>query len=179
MSATRAYLALRPGDVDAWLGPPPPPPPPAEDPPPPAEDPPPPQDPPPPGDDPFPAGGDPPPPLLGTSPLQPASTPTIVTPTHMLGVGRPRFAAGVLTTRLAVPGAGRITQRATVVIGGRIRTVCIARAQRSRVGAMTLRCRLSSAAKRQLRSRKRELIVRTYFTPLQGRPTAVTRRVMS
>ncbi len=167
VSATRAYLALRPGDVDAWLSPPPPPPPPPPD-----------EDPPPPGDDPLPAGGDPPPPLLGTSPLQPASVPTIVTPTRALGVGRPRFAAGVLTTRLALPGAGRITQRALVVIGGRIRTVCIARALGSRVGAMTVRCRLSSAAKRQLRSRKRELIVRTYFTPLHGRPTAVTRRVI-
>jgi hypothetical protein len=186
VSAARAFLGVRPDDVAAWLSSPPPGDPPPPDPPPPGDPPPPdppPSDPPPPGDSPPPV--DPPMsysplPGLAVPPVQQSSVPPplpTVTHARSLTVGLPSVAAGVITTYLSLPGPGRISQRATTRAGGRVFTVCRAGSTRKRAGALTMRCRLSSAARGLLRSRSLKLLVRTGFAPVQGTPRAVTRGV--
>jgi hypothetical protein len=170
VSAARAFLGVRPDDVAAWLSQPPPAEPQPPDPPPSA------------GLSPsanpavaysqFPGLAAPP---VQQSPVHPP--PPTVTQTRSLTVGPPSVAAGVITTRLSLPGPGRVNQRATTSARGRVLTVCTARATRTRAGAVTMRCRLSSAARGLLRSRSLNLLVRTGFAPAQGSPRAVTRRV--
>jgi hypothetical protein len=169
VSATRAFLRGRPDDVAAWLSPPPPADPPPSDPPPSVES----------SPSANPPGSYSPFPNLAAPPVQqsPVLPPQTVAQTRSLTVGPPRVAAGVITTRLNLPGPGRASQRATASARGRVFTVCTARATRTRAGALTMRCRLSSAAREQLRSRSLKLLVRTGFTPAQGRPSAVTRRI--
>jgi hypothetical protein len=152
VSSTRAFLAARPGEADAWLdstsetGSPLPEGPPA-------------------------APSDPP--LSPPSPSPPSPPPT--TPVRALSLTPPKVAGGVLTTRLDLPVPGRLSQRATTRVGKVILTVCRAWATRTQSGVATMRCRLSSAAKRLLRSRPLKLTVKIWFRPVGGRLTAITR----
>jgi hypothetical protein len=97
--------------------------------------------------------------------------------TRALAVGRPKVVAGVIITRLTLPGPGRVGQRATTKVGEATLRVCAARTRRKRAGRMTMRCRLSSSARRLLRSRVLRLTLRTRFVPDGGQAIVRTRRL--
>jgi hypothetical protein len=152
VSSARAFIAARPGEADAWLNPPP---------------------------------GDPPPVTHGTSPppasplIGPAGSgpPPSGSTLTALRFGRLRFAGGVITTQLELPAPGRTSQRAISIVRGHIRTACLTRAVRTVAGVVTLRCRLSPAALRLLRSGSLKLTLRNWFIPTRGRAELVLRRL--
>jgi hypothetical protein len=86
---------------------------------------------------------------------------------------------GVLVTRLRLPEPGALNQRATIrTADGRI-GVCATRAQATGMGGVTLRCELSTAARRRLRKRWLRLDVRTTFAPAAGRSETLARGVLA
>lgn len=158
VGALRAFIAERPAELAAWLGPPSEPP-----------------------------SGAPSPAVSGEEPCSsllpqrpgarggapgPASVPTL-----RLRIGPSRAAGGSISTRLDVPGAGWATQRATATFEGRRRTVCRGRAHSHRAGPLTVSCRLSIRAQRRLASGSLRLRVKVGFAPRAGRPSFDTRRL--
>lgn len=152
VAATRAFLASRPAEVDAWLAPPAGPGPGS-----------------PAGSSPAEAGA-----VAASGPPGGAPAPAAVP--SPLRFGRPRLDGWDVVTRVATPGAGRLGQRATIRVGERtIRTVCTAGARRPAAAVVALRCRLWPFARARLRGgRLGPLSVRTWFVPPSGRPRATT-----
>ena len=74
----------------------------------------------------------------------------------------------VLTTRVKVPGAGRIFQVATTKQGAQVTTRCKAVKKASRAATYTLTCKLGRAGRAALRRAKMTLTVTTTFTPTGG-----------
>lgn len=83
----------------------------------------------------------------------------------------------VLTTRVKVPGAGRIFQVATTKQGGKVTTRCKAVKKASRAATYTLTCKLGKAGRAALRKAKMTLTVTTTFTPTGGVKAATTQTV--
>ncbi len=93
-------------------------------------------------------------------------------------VGRSTVAGGVLTTRLSLPGPGRISKRATIGAGGAV-MACASRLEVREAGSMTLRCQLSADARRRLRARWLRLEVEIRFSPQAASPESITRTVVA
>ena len=74
----------------------------------------------------------------------------------------------VLTTRVKVPGAGRIFQVATTKQGAQVTTRCKAVKKASRAATYTLTCKIGKAGRAALRKAKMTLTVTTTFTPTGG-----------
>jgi hypothetical protein len=89
--------------------------------------------------------------------------------------GRFAVANGVLVSRIWVSGAGAVGQRVSISTRrGRLR-VCTADEKTQQAGPVTLRCKLSDAARRRLRKKPLRLKAYTTFVPL-GRAGIATVR---
>ena len=155
------YLEERPGEVAAWLAAPTPPLElPAEPGPDAAE----------PGPDAAEVSGDGSAPAVAPS----ASTPAVVR--AKLRVGKVSRSRSVVSTRVRVPATGPVSQRMIMTVRGRNVTACAVGARRLKAGLHTLRCRLSTTARRRLRAGKVRLTVRTR---LSGTPLVRTRLTLA
>lgn len=76
--------------------------------------------------------------------------------------------AVILTTRVTVPGTGRITQRASTRAGRRTTTRCVAIRRATTAATYTLTRTMGRAARAQLRRRAMRVSLRTTFTPTGG-----------
>lgn len=83
----------------------------------------------------------------------------------------------VLTTKVKVPGAGKIIQAATTKKGVKLTTRCKAAKTVSRAATYSLTCKIGKAGRAALRKAKMTLAVRTTFTPTGGTLAAKTQRV--
>ena len=83
----------------------------------------------------------------------------------------------VLTTRVKVPGAGKIIQAATTKKGSKLTTRCKAAKTSSGTATYTLTCKIGKAGRGALRKAKMTLTVRTTFTPTGGTLAAKTQTV--
>jgi CotH kinase protein len=92
--------------------------------------------------------------------------------------GRSTVAGGFLTTRLSLPGPGRISKRATIGVGGAV-MACASRLEVKGAGATALRCQLSADARRRLRARWLRLEVEIRFSPQAASPESITRTVVA
>jgi hypothetical protein len=84
-----------------------------------------------------------------------------------LELDRSRLSRGVLLGRVEVPGAGLVSLAART-FGERPALACAARASAAAGGVLTLRCRLSSAVRRRLATRRVKLRLRPSFDPGAG-----------
>jgi hypothetical protein len=83
----------------------------------------------------------------------------------------------VLTTRVKVPGAGKIVQTATTKNGAKVTTRCRAAKTASRAATYTLTCKIGKAGRAALRKAKMTLTVTTTFTPTGGALASKTQTV--
>lgn len=83
-------------------------------------------------------------------------------------------ANGVLTTQMSVTGAGDVIQWANIRVAKKTVGVCSTSESAKGAEGLTLRCRLSPAAKRRLRTRRLKVNVSTAFTPTGAGPETVT-----
>ena len=83
----------------------------------------------------------------------------------------------VLTTRVKVPGAGKIIQAATTKKGSKLTTRCKAAKTTSDAATYTLTSKIGKAGRGALRKAKMTLTVRTTFTPTGGTLAAKTQTV--
>ena len=74
----------------------------------------------------------------------------------------------VLTTRVKVPGAGRIVQTATTKKGAKVTRRCRAAKTAAGAATYTLKCKIGKAGRTALRKAKMTLTVTTTFTPTGG-----------
>jgi ABC-type phosphate transport system substrate-binding protein len=125
------------------------------------------------------------------TPTTPAPTPTTPTPTtpappvptkpsNAFSVPTLRGSSTQLTSTATLPGPGRLTVKATFKSGRRTVTAGSASASKSSAGNVSIRIRLSSAAKRALgkaKSRKLSFTVSYTFTPTGGDARTVTKKV--
>ncbi len=95
-----------------------------------------------------------------------------------LHVGRPAISAGTLTTSLIVHGAGAVGYRAEIRTVRGVVTVCSTRIQASGAGPLTVRCRLSAAARKRLSRRWLTLRINTQFVPAGGSPESVSHEIV-
>jgi hypothetical protein len=152
VTETRDFAAGRPAEADAFLRPPPP-------------------------------SGQPPasgPKTTESTPVVPVVPPaggSVPPSLRPLGIGKPSFAGGFITTRLVLPGAGRVSLRAFSTVRGRVRTACFTQAARAASASLTLRCRLSADARRRLRAGKLHLTLRHWFIPARGTAEMALRRL--
>lgn len=131
-------------------------------------------------------------PLRAPDPAGPAptgkGTPAPASPSQATAVGRAvfrltsgtaprRLAAGTrtITTRIAVSQPGTIRQLGRITGGSA--AACSATLAVRRAGAYSLRCRLTAAARRTLRTRDLTMSVVTTFRPSGGEAASVTQRV--
>lgn len=99
----------------------------------------------------------------------------VVDRTHRIG---PSFVSGpFVATRLWVLGAGRAAQHVSATFEGRRRLVCRGQSRSDRAGTLTVRCRLSDAARRRLASGPLTLRIAVAFVPRAGKPLSDTRRL--
>jgi len=82
-----------------------------------------------------------------------------------------------LTSSVAVPGPGKLTQRVTRKSRGATLTVCKTSGQVTKAGTVKLTCKLSSATRAALRKRSLRVSVKTTFTPTGGLPAHKTQTV--
>ena len=86
--------------------------------------------------------------------------------------------AVTLTTRVTVPGAGRIAQRATTKTGKKTTTRCGAKTTAAKAATYTLTCTMGRAARAQLRRSGMRVSLRTTFTPTGAAAASRTQRVV-
>ncbi len=73
-----------------------------------------------------------------------------------------------MTTRVRVPGAGRIVQTATTKQGDKVTRRCRAAKTAAGAATYTLKCKIGKAGRTALRRAKMTLTVTTTFTPTGG-----------
>ncbi len=95
-----------------------------------------------------------------------------------LRVGATRGTRATLTTSLRVPGAGLVTQRATVRIGSRTVSLCTVRVTARAAGPLSVRCRLGRAAQRLRAAGALRANLTTRFAPAAGAPQTLTRKLV-
>lgn len=103
------------------------------------------------------------------------------TPSNSFTVRSTRAARSTITTRVNVPGAGRITQRATrsTRSGASARAlVCTTSRTASRAATYTLTCKANSATRKAQRRGAVRVLVRTTFTPTGGTARTISRTVV-
>ena len=106
------------------------------------------------------------------------------TPSNTFVVRRPAVRGAALSTRVVVPGAGRITQRgtrrATAAGAHAVRrvTACTASRTAARAGTLTITCRLNAATQAARRTGRVSLRVSTTFMPSGGTARTTTRTVI-
>ena len=105
---------------------------------------------------------------------RPAATPAAAR--AKLRIGKSAAAGSVVSTRVRVPAGGPVSQRMIMTVRGRNVTACAVGARRLKSGLHTLRCRLSTTARRRLRAGKVRLTVRTR---LSGTPLVRTRLTLA
>lgn len=121
-------------------------------------------------------GGEPERPEKPVQPPTPiiASTPR---PVGALGLGRARRSGKLLSVRVGIPGAGTLRLVATMGARGNERPVCSARADVAAARAMTMHCKLSSAALSRLAKHFLRLKLTAIFEPAGADRVQVTRRI--
>jgi hypothetical protein len=146
---TRAFIAARPGDVAEWLG---------------DEG---------PGETGETPHGD------DRTPVPDAPQPhlQIHLPKRSFSVGRTWVAGGVLRLQVRTRSRGLLTQRVTVQAESGPIVVCRGQKQLKRPRRLTLRCRLTDSARAQLRQGHQGISVLIRFTPVDGKPQNLVRRV--
>lgn len=80
---------------------------------------------------------------------------------------------GVLSTDLTVTGPGEISQWAKMRVAKKTVGVCSTSETAGNAESLTLRCRLSSTARRRLQARRLRVTVNTAFAPTGGSPEIV------
>ena len=123
--------------------------------------------------------GDGPAPVVPESPEDPRanpSAPAALTP-QPVQVGRPTLVRGVLVSRLSVPEAGQLIQRARIKTAKGDASVCSAGLEASGGGQLTVRCRLSEFGLRRLRARWLRIGIETRFTASTGRTEVSSGRI--
>jgi len=93
-----------------------------------------------------------------------------------LRVGKFSRSRSVMSTRVRVLATGPVSQRMIMTVRGRNVTACAVGARRLKAGLHSLRCRLSTTARRRLRAGKVRLTVRTR---LSGTPLVRTRLTLA
>ena len=83
----------------------------------------------------------------------------------------------ILTTKVKVPSAGKISQVATSKKGKKSTTRCKAAKTTSDAATYTLICKIGKAGRAALRKAKMTLTLRTTFTPTGGTLAAKTQTV--
>ena len=83
----------------------------------------------------------------------------------------------LLTTRVKVPGAGRIAVKATTKKGTKLTTRCTAAKTAARAAVYTVSCKIGKTGRAALRKAKMTLAMRTTFTPTGGTLAAKTQTV--
>jgi hypothetical protein len=83
----------------------------------------------------------------------------------------------VLTTRVRVPGAGKIVQTATTKKGAKVTRRCRAAKTAAGAATYTLKCKIGKAGRTALRRAKMTLTVTTTFTPTGGVKASKTQTV--
>lgn len=109
-----------------------------------------------------------------------AATP-VAAPSNAFTIGATSLRDLTIRTRISVPGAGRLTQRATGYrrSGAAARLqVCSASKTATEPGVYTLTCRGSSAARTASRRGPIRVSVQTTFKPVGGTPRSVTRKLV-
>lgn len=148
VKATREFIADRPDELDAWLGPEA-------------------------GEaKPLDASSSAQAPSTASAPSQPPSS---LLRLHISLVPRD---GGILRSRMHLPEAGQVGQRVTIATADGVVRVCAARARAKRAGAVTLRCRLSPAARKRLRARWLTMRVTIRFESQNGSSETVSGKVV-
>ncbi len=89
--------------------------------------------------------------------------------------GAPRVGeGGTLRTRLALDGPGVLTQRGAILTSDGLLTVCFRRLEIERPAVLTVRCRLSAAARERLSQRRLKVTLVTRFRAADGRVDVTT-----
>ncbi|MFM9077615.1 MAG: InlB B-repeat-containing protein, partial [Solirubrobacterales bacterium] len=83
----------------------------------------------------------------------------------------------LITSRVKVPGKGRITQRATARKGKKPRTWCKTSKKVGAAGTYRLKCNLGKKGRKAIRKQALKLTLRTTFTPTGGETVTVTRKL--
>jgi CotH kinase protein len=107
--------------------------------------------------------------------LEPPAPPSTL---PVLGFGPSKVVGNVVSTRVAIPGGGIVTQRVTARLSGRRIQVCSDRESRSTVAKLTVRCRLSQQAREARAEGPLRLRVRVGFSP-EGGKARFANRVLS
>jgi len=117
----------------------------------------------------------------GTSASSAASAAVTPTPSNVFTVTKAKAkvakASILLTTRVTVPGAGRIALKATTKKGTKLTTRCTAAKTAARAAVYTVSCKIGKTGRAALRKAKMTLAVRTTFTPTGGTLAAKTQTV--
>ncbi len=110
--------------------------------------------------------------------VTPTATPA---PSNVFTVSRAKAkitgASIVLTTRVRVPGVGRIVQTATTKKGAKVTRRCRAAKTAAGAATYTLKCKIGKAGRTALRKAKMTLTVTTTFTPTGGVKASKTQTV--
>lgn len=114
-----------------------------------------------------------------TPSVSPTPTPG-PTPSNAFRIGSTSVSGSTIRTRVRVPGAGRLSQRATrSTRGASARAlVCTDSRRAARAGTLTLTCRVNSAARNARRRGSVRVLVRTTFTPTGGIARSTERSVV-
>ena len=92
-------------------------------------------------------------------------------------VGRSTLVRGVLVSRLSVPEAGQLIQRAQIKTAKGDAKICSTSVEAGGGGQLTLRCRLSAFALRRLNARWLRVGIETRFTSSTGRTELASGRI--
>ena len=84
----------------------------------------------------------------------------------------------LITSKVKVSGAGKITQRATTGKGKKMKTWCKASKKAGKAGTYTLKCNLGKKGRSALRKQALKLTLRTTFTPTGGTARSTVRTVV-
>ena len=98
----------------------------------------------------------------------PAATPKL---SRRLSIDRSQLDRGLLTVRASVPGPGKLTQRAELVIPSGRLTACATSQRADAPGTLIVTCRLSAEVRRHLATRWLRLQMWLRFQPLTGEAT--------
>jgi hypothetical protein len=96
-----------------------------------------------------------------------------------LTVGAVTIERGVLVAAVGVPGAGRLSTRATARLGGARRTLCRRGRAVAAPGVVRTWCPLSRAVRRSLRAAHVRIGVRARFVPGSGPPLTASRSLLA
>ncbi|HEV2726890.1 MAG TPA: CotH kinase family protein [Solirubrobacterales bacterium] len=116
-----------------------------------------------------------PPPTRPAPPGPPAPRPPVQ---GKLRIDRMILHGGVLFTRLAVPGTGRLQKRVELRTRKGTLRACATRRTVRRAGTVDLRCKLSATVQKRRRTSRLRPQVRIGFAPSSGAHQAIARRIV-